>query len=113
MRYTPDGRPICSFSLATKETWKDASGVKQEETEWHRVVIFGKLAEVAWQYLSKGKPVYLEGRNKTNSWEKDGQKHYSTDVICNVMQFLPSPGNGGNREERGNEGGGSREDDDL
>jgi single-strand DNA-binding protein len=90
MRYTTDGRSICNFSLATSDEWKDKNtGEKKEKTEWHRVTIFGKLADVCGQYLVKGRQVYLEGKIQTRSWEADdGTTKYATDVIANEVQFL-------------------------
>ena len=92
VRFMPNGNAVCNFSLATTEKWKDKqSGQQQERTEWHRVSIFGKLAEIAGQYLRKGSKVYIEGRNQTREWEKDGIKRYTTEVIVDMrgsMQML-------------------------
>lgn len=83
------GQTVARLSLATSETWNNAEGKKQERTEWHRVVVWGKLAELCGKYLSKGRQVYLEGRIQTRSWEdKDGQKRYTTEVVANQIQFL-------------------------
>lgn len=91
VRYSPDGGAICNMSVATTSSWKDkASGEKREETEWHRVVIYGRLAEIAGEYLKKGRSVYLEGRLKTRKWQdKDtGADRYSTEIIADQMQML-------------------------
>ena len=85
VRFMPNGNAVCNFSLATTEKWKDKqSGQQQERTEWHRISIFGKLAEIAGQYLRKGSKVYIEGRNQTREWEKDGIKRYTTEVIVDM-----------------------------
>lgn len=104
VRYTPNGNAICNVSVATTRTWKDkTSGDKQEETEWHRVVFYDRLAEIAGEYLKKGHPVYVEGRLKTRKWQnKEGQDVYTTEIIATEMQMLGSrEGMGG-----GDEGGG-------
>ncbi len=91
-RYTPDGAAITNITLATTDTWKDkATGEKKEATEWHRVAFFGKLAEIAGQYLKKGRPVYIEGRIRTRKWQdKEGQDRYTTEIIADQMQMLGS-----------------------
>ena len=100
-RYMPDGGAITNISIATTSTWKDKSGEKQEATEWHRVAFFGKLAEIAGEYLKKGSQVYVEGKLKTRKWQdKDGQDKYTTEVIADAMQML------GGRQGMGGEGGG-------
>ena len=92
-RYMPDGGAVTRISIATNKTWNDRStGEKKEQTEWHRVVFFRKLAEIAAEYLKKGSMVYVEGSLRTNQWEKDGQKHYTTEIIANEMQMLDSRG---------------------
>ena len=89
-----NGTAVTTISVATSESWKDkTTGQQQERTEWHRVVFFNRLAEIAGQYLKKGASVYVEGQLRTNQWEKDGQKHYSTEIIASQMQML------GGREE--------------
>ena len=101
VRYSPEGSAICNLSLATTSQWKDkASGERKEETEWHRVVMYNRLAEIAGEYLRKGRPVYIEGRLKTRKWQdKDtGADRYSTEIVADQMQML------GGRE--GGEGGG-------
>ena len=120
IRYTADGRPIANFSIATSESWKDKnSGEKREKTEWHRVVVFGKLAEICGEYLSKGRQVYIEGRLRTRKWQgQDGQDKYTTEVVIDgfngTMQMLgsrdsgggPQPAAGGPRPAAGGGGGG-------
>ena len=93
MKTSANGVAITKFSLATSETFKDKQGQKQEETEWHRIVLFGRVAEIANQYLNKGDLVYLEGKNKTQKWQDSttGQDRYTTEVICNEMKMLGSP----------------------
>ncbi|WP_315136438.1 single-stranded DNA-binding protein [Achromobacter marplatensis] len=91
VRYSPEGAAICNMSIATTSSWKDkATGEKREETEWHRVVLYNRLAEIAGEYLKKGRPVYLEGRLKTRKWQdKDtGADRYSTEVVADQMQML-------------------------
>ncbi|MHA7124259.1 single-stranded DNA-binding protein [Achromobacter xylosoxidans] len=91
IRYSPDGAAICSMSIATTSTWKDrASGERREETEWHRVVMYNRLAEIAGEYLRKGRSVYIEGRLKTRKWQdKDtGGDRYSTEIIADQLQML-------------------------
>ena len=89
VKYTPSGQAVSSFSIATNEKWKDKDGQFQEKTEWHRIVVWGKQAENCGKYLSKGKPVYIEGRLQTREWkDKDGQKKYTTEVVAQSIQFL-------------------------
>ena len=94
-RYMPSGDAVTTIRLATTDRFKDKSGEKQERTEWHRVVFFGKLAEIAGAYLKKGRPVYVEGSLRTREWEKDGVKRYSTEIVANEMQMLGGRGEGG------------------
>lgn len=90
-RFMPSGDAICNVSIATTDTWKDKNGEKQEKTEWHRVAFFGKLAEIAGEYLKKGSQVYVEGRLQTRKWQdKDGQDKYTTEIVANAMQMLGS-----------------------
>jgi single-strand DNA-binding protein len=111
-RYSPDGGAITNISVATTDKWKDKNGEMQEKTEWHRVAFFGKLAEIAGEYLKKGSQVYVEGRLQTRKWQdKEGQDRYTTEIVANQMQMLGSrQGMGGG--DRGGEapeaGGGSR-----
>ncbi len=111
VRYTPNGAAICNVSLATTRNWKDKnSGEKVEETEWHRVVFYDRLAEIAGEYLKKGRPVYVEGRLKTRKWtDKDGAEKYTTEIIASEMQLLGGrEGMGGPGSEEGGGGGYSR-----
>ena len=100
-RYLPDGGAVTNISVATTDVWKDKSGEKQERTEWHRVAFFGRLAEIAGEYLKKGSPVYIEGRLQTRKWQdKDGQDRYTTEIRGDVMQMLGSrAGSGEPRSE--------------
>src|SRR4029078_11103315 len=109
-RYMPEGGAITNISIATTEKWKDKTGDMQEKTEWHRVAFFGKLAEIAGEYLKKGSQVYVEGRLQTRKWQdKDGQDKYTTEIVANVMQMLGSrQGMGGGDREAGGGGGGER-----
>ncbi len=92
LKYTPGGSPVCNFSLATTESWTDKAGAKQEKTEWHRVVVWGKLAELCNQYLAKGRQAFLEGRLQTRSWDdKDGNKRYTTEILAATVQFIGGP----------------------
>lgn len=84
------GNNVTSFTLATTERWKDKEGNKKEETEWHQIVIWGKLAEIAAQYVRKGDLLNVTGKNKTDKYEKDGVTHYRTKVVCNEMELLTS-----------------------
>jgi single-strand DNA-binding protein len=94
-RYLPDGGAVTNVSVATTDVWKDKSGEKQERTEWHRVAFFGRLAEIAGEYLKKGSPVYIEGRLQTRKWQdKDGQDRYTTEIVANEMKMLGSRGGG-------------------
>ena len=91
IRYSQDGRAVGNFSMATSQQWSDKdSGEKKERTDWHRVVIFGRLAEICSQYLSKGRLVYIEGRLQSRSYEQDGVTKYITEVVANDMQMLES-----------------------
>ena len=96
VRYTANGNAIANITVATTESWKDKqSGERQEKTEWHRVVFFGRLAEVAGEYLKKGAQVYIEGRLQTRKWEdKSGQERYTTEIVANEMQMLGARGDG-------------------
>jgi len=115
VRYTPSGSAVCNISLATTRNWKSKdSGDKVEETEWHRVVFYDRLAEIAGEYLKKGRPVYVEGRLKTRKWQdKDGVEKYTTEIIAEQMQLLGGregmgggDDGGGGGYSRGDEGGG-------
>ena len=101
LKYTPGGAPVCNFSLATTEAWTDKQGAKQEKTEWHRVVVWGKLAELCNQYLAKGRQAFLEGRLQTRSWDdKDGNKRYTTEILASTVQFIGGA-TASNNNERG------------
>ncbi len=96
VRYTPEGAMVTNFRIATDEQWKDKNGEKVQKTEWHRIVTFGKLAEICGKYLIKGKLVYLEGRIQTRVWEdKEGNKRSTTEIIASNMQMLDSKGQKG------------------
>lgn len=115
VRYTASGSAVANLSVATSEQWKDKNtGEKKEQTEWHKVSIFGKLAEIAGEYLKKGSHVYIEGRIQTRKWQdKDGQDKYTTEIVANAMQMLggqsgqasapqsPAPGNAGGDSDDG------------
>lgn len=89
LKYMADGTAVCRLSVATSETWKDKeTGEKQEKTEWHRITMWRRLAEIAGEYLKKGSQVFVEGKLQTRSYEKDGQKHYSTEIVADKMQLL-------------------------
>ena len=92
-RYMPSGGAVTNASVATSKQWRDRdSGENKERTEWHRVVFFNRLAEIAGEYLKKGSKVYIEGELRTRDWERDGQKHYTTEIVANEMQMLDSRG---------------------
>ncbi len=96
VRYTPDGAMVTNFRIATDEQWKDKNGEKVQKTEWHKIVTFGKLAEICGKYLVKGKLVYLEGRIQTRAWDdKEGVKRYTTEIVASTMQMLDSKGQKG------------------
>jgi single-strand DNA-binding protein len=121
VRSTPSGQPVATFSLATNRRWKDQSGNRQEQTEWHNIVCWGRQAEVAGQYLTKGKQIYVEGRLQTRSWDdkQSGEKKYRTEVICENFQMLGTRGefDGGGRADSGAESPGdfpsAADDDDI
>ncbi len=110
-RYMPEGGAVTNVSIATTDTWKDkTSGEKKEATEWHRVVFFNRLAEIAGEYLKKGSQVYVEGRLRTRKWQdKEGQDKYTTEIVCDTMQMLggrQGMGEGGGRgPDRGSDRG--------
>lgn len=112
VRYTPSGSAVCNVTLATTRNWKSKdSGEKQEETEWHRVVFYDRLAEIAGEYLKKGRSIYVEGRLKTRKWtDKDGAEKYTTEIIAQEMNMLGSRegmgAGGGSGDEEGGGGGG-------
>lgn len=96
VRYTNNGKAVAKLSIATSENWSDKEGQRQERTEWHRIVVWGKLGELCGEYLKKGRQVFIEGRLQTRSWEdKEGQKRYTTEIVAQNIQFL------GGRAENG------------
>jgi single-strand DNA-binding protein len=99
MRYTADGTAVCNFRIATTERFKDRQGNMQERTEWHKIVAWRRLAEICGQYLSKGKQVYIEGRIRNESWEKDGVKQYSYKIEADTLQMLGGQGAGARVQE--------------
>jgi len=107
LKYTPSSRPLCNLRIATTDVFKDKSGQRQERTEWHRVTVWGDQAENCNKYLSKGRSVYIEGRLQTRSYDKEGQKHYATDIVADRVVFLGSgSGSGGGAGGAGGGGGG-------
>jgi single-strand DNA-binding protein len=111
-RFSANGGAICNVSIATTRSWKDKnSGERREETEWHRVVFYDRLAEIAGEYLKKGRPVYVEGRLQTRKWQdKEGQERYTTEIIATEMQLLGGrEGGGGGMGGGGSDEGGGRE----
>lgn len=107
LKYTPTSRALCNLRIATTEVYKDKGGQRQEKTEWHRVTVWGDQAENCSKYLSKGRSVYIEGKLQTRSYDKEGQKHYATDVVADRVVFL---GGGGERGGEGGSGGGRKAD---
>ena len=104
LKYTPSGSAVCNFSLATSEEWRDKSGNKQSKTEWHRVVVWGKLAELCNQYIKKGSNVFVEGSLQTRSWEtKDNSKRYTTEINAQNIQFLSVTKSGEDKENEKNQ----------
>jgi single-strand DNA-binding protein len=102
VRYAPSGAAVCNVSIATTRQWKDKSGERKEETEWHRVVFYDRLAEIAGEYLKKGRPVYVEGRLKYGKYtDKEGVERYTTDIIATEMQLLGSRDGAGDDEGGG------------
>ncbi len=114
VRYSPNGNAMCNLTLATSRNWKSKdTGEKMEETEWHRVVLYDRQAEIAGEYLKKGRPVYIEGRLKTRKWQdKEGADRYTTEIVCDSMQLLGSregTGGGGASDEGTPSGYGERQ----
>lgn len=107
LKYTPSGAAVCNFSLATSETWNDKnSGQKQEKTEWHRVVVWGKLAELCNQYLAKGRQAFVEGKLQTRAWDdKSGQKRYTTEINATTVQFIGGQASAGQGNYANNQDG--------
>jgi single-strand DNA-binding protein len=107
LRYTASGTAVASFSVATTEKFKGKSGEWEEKTEWHNITLWARLAEIAGEYLSKGKTVYIEGRLQTRKWQdKDGKDRYTTEIVGEKMQMLSGRGEGGGQGQR--QGGGGR-----
>ena len=103
IRYTPDGKAVVNFSLATTDKWRDKqTGENRERTEWHRIVAFGRIAEICGEYLSKGRQIFIEGRLRTRSWEKDGITRYTTEIEASNMQMLGSRGDSMDSNRTGN-----------
>ncbi len=108
VRYTKSGQAVASFSLATSESWKGKDGNREEKTEWHRIVAWGKLGEICGEYLNKGKQVYIEGRLQTREWDdKDGNKRSTTEIVASNMTMLGQAGGGANQGYSGNAPSGS------
>ena len=107
LKFLQSGQPVANFSIATSEKWKDKStGETKEQTEWHNIIMFGKLAEIAGQYLKKGSSVFIEGRLQTRKWQdKTGQDRYTTEIIANEMKMLGGRGGSGGSVPFGPEGG--------
>ena len=109
VRYTPGGQAVANFNIATNENWTDKTGTKQERTEWHKIVVWGKVAELCGEYLSKGRQVYIEGRLQTREWtNKEGAKQYTTEIVANQVVFLSGGDRGG--ASRGRSGSAPSED---
>lgn len=101
IRYTSGGTAVANFNVATSEHWNDKEGQKQERTEWHRIVVWSKLAETCNQYLTKGKEVYVEGRLQTRQWEdQNGNKRYTTEIVATTVRFLGSSAQTGTKAEK-------------
>ena len=131
VRSLPSGQPVATWTMATSRRWRDKNGQKQEQTEWHQIVCFGKQAEIAGQYLQKGKQIYVEGRIQTRSWDdrNTGEKKYRTEIVCDNFQMLGQRGGDFDNADRqsaqsgpsydegsyggGGGGGGDIEDDDI
>jgi single-strand DNA-binding protein len=112
-RFTSGGQPVANFTMATDESYKDRAGERQKRTEWHRIVVWGKLAEITQQYLKKGMLVYIEGRIQTRQWEdkRDGQKRSTTEIVANTMKMLTSRAEGAAAGAGAGMGGGGRSQD--
>lgn len=101
IKFLDGGNSVANFSIATSEKWKDKSGEAKERTEWHRIVAWGKLAEIVGKYVSKGKQVFIEGKLQTREWEKDGVKRYSTEVVAQNLTLLGKKSDGGSETQGG------------
>ena len=107
IRYTQSGTPVVNFRIATTERWKDQNGQQQEQTEWHNIVAWRRLAEICGEYLSKGSRVYIEGKLQTRKWQdQNGNDRYSTEIVANEMKMLSPRGAGSGAENYGSNGGG-------
>ena len=105
LKYTPGGMAVCNFTVATSESWADKAGQKQERTEWHKVVVWGKLAELCNQYLTKGRQAFIEGGLQTRSWDdKSGQKRYTTEIVAKTVQFIGGQAGVGAPKENNSQG---------
>ncbi|MFQ3236314.1 MAG: single-strand DNA-binding protein [Paraglaciecola sp.] len=105
VRYMPNGNAVANLSIATSESWKDQQGQMQERTEWHRITMYRRLAEVAGEYLRKGSQIYVEGKLQTRKWQdQQGQDKYTTEIICDQMQMLGGKGGQGGQSEGGFQG---------
>ncbi len=103
IKFMPNGDAVCNFSIATTESWKDKTGAKQEKTEWHNIVMYRKLAEIAGEYLKKGSQVFIEGKLQTRKWQtKEGQDRYTTEIIADSMQMLNSRNSGQSNSQQEN-----------
>lgn len=111
LKALPSGMNVCSLSLATNRVYSDRDGKRQESTDYHNVVIFGKQAETTAKYLTKGSSAYIEGRMQTRSWDKDGQKQYRTEIVADRVQFGPRTGGGGGAAPAATATGGNAQDD--
>ena len=101
LKMLPSGQAVAQFNIATNDAWVDKGGQKQERTEWHRIVVWGRQAEQCAQYLKKGRTAFIEGRLQTRQWEdKQGQKRYTTEIVANSVQFIGGQGQGGGRDEQ-------------
>lgn len=107
LRYMQSGQPVCRLNIATSRRYMNKNNEAVDETEWHRVTVWGKQAEHCNNYLTKGRQVYVEGRLRTSSYDKDGQKHYSTEIVADTVQFIGGRGEGGGGEGGGAGGGGN------
>ena len=107
LKYTPSGQAVANFSVATTETYNDAQGQRQDRTEWHRIVVWGKQAETCGRYLSKGRQVFIEGKIQTRQWEdRDGNKRYTTEIVARDVRFLGNQRDNANASQGGGQGGG-------
>ena len=105
VRFTSGGQAVANFTIATNDSWTDKQGQKQERTEWHRIVVWGKLAELCGEYLSKGRQCFVEGRLQTREWtDKEGKKNYTTEVVAQNVQFLGARGDGAGPRARSQNG---------